>query len=277
MLSRGPGQSRFTLAVLVVISVTVLAMDLLGLGPIGLARDVANGLFSPVRAVGDAVFGNDDSDEVADLRLRIDELEGNEAEAANYLAELRRLQEELGLAIPSEIPTVSASVISQAVGNFDRTIEIDRGASDGVEVNMPVQTAEGLVGVIDQVTINSARVRLITDEEVSVGVVHVPSRDAGIARGQGEGQDLLVDGAFEAGTVVNEGDLFVTYGADGLNFPPDIPVGSAVAVRGAANPLEQQVFLSPLADLGSLSQVFVVLFTPTEAGATGEQPAEGGG
>src|SRR6188472_3074478 len=116
MLSRGPGQSRFTLAVLMVISITVIAVDLLGLGPIDFVRDGVNGALSPVRAVGNAIFGDDDSDEVADLKARIAELEGNEIEADNYLAELRRIQEALGLAPPGDIRAVPATITSRAVG-----------------------------------------------------------------------------------------------------------------------------------------------------------------
>jgi rod shape-determining protein MreC len=270
VLSRGPGQSRFTLAVLVVISVTVLAVDLLGIGPVGIVRDGVNGVLSPVRAVGDAVFGRDDSAEVERLRNRIAELEGAEAAAANAEAELRRLQEQLGLTPPEGVEVVAANVISEAVSNFDRTIEIDKGADAGIQVDMPVQTAAGLVGVVDSVTFTSARIRLITDSTVNVGVRHSASGDVAIAHGQGENQPLLIENAFEAGTPVAEGDVFVTAGLDGSNFPPDVPVGRAVQVRGAANPLEQEVFLDPYADLDRLTQVGVLLFTPAPAASGGE-------
>ncbi|MET0803852.1 MAG: rod shape-determining protein MreC [Acidimicrobiales bacterium] len=267
MLSRGPGQSRFTLAVLVVISITILAVDLLGIGPIGLVRSGVSGVLSPVRAVGDVVFGRDDSAEVERLRNRIAELEGVEARAANAEAELRRLQEQLGLTPPEGVEVVAANVISEAVSNFDRTIEIDKGADAGIEVDMPVQTEAGLVGVVDSVTFTSARIRLITDTTVNVGVRHAESGDVGIAHGQGEGKPLFIESAFGAGTEVADDDVFVTAGPDGSNFPPGVPVGRAVQVRGAANPLEQEVFIDPYADLDRLTQVGVLLFTPSVAGS----------
>lgn len=269
MLSRGPGRSRFTLALLVVISVTVVAVDLLGVGPVGIVRDGVNGVLSPVRAVGDGLFGRDDGAEVERLRNRIAELEGAEAVAANAQAELRRLREQLGLDSPEGVELVAANVISDAVGNFDQTVEIDKGADAGIEVDMPVQTRAGLVGVVESVTFTSARIRLITDTTVNVGVLHSISRDVGIVSGQGAGQPLLIEAAFEAGTTVGEGDVFVTAGRQGSNFPPDIPVGRAVEVRGADNPLEQEVVLEPYADIGRLTQVAVVLFTPSVAGPAG--------
>ena len=161
---------------------------------------------------------------------------------------------------------MAANVISEAVSNFDRTIEIDKGADAGIEVDMPVQTEAGLVGVVDSVTFTSARIRLITDTTVNVGVRHAESGDVGIAHGQGEGKPLFIESAFDAGTEVADDDVFVTAGPDGSNFPPGVPVGRAVQVRGAANPLEQEVFIDPYADLDRLTQVGVLLFTPSVAG-----------
>jgi len=282
MLSRGPGQSRFTLAVLMVISITVIAVDLLGLGPFDILRDGVNGVLSPVRAAGNAVFGNDDSDEVADLERRIAELEGNEIEAANYLAELRRIQAALNLDVPDDIPAVSATITSRSVGNFDESLEIDKGANDGIEVNMPVTLGRELVGVVDSVTFTSARISLITQPDVEVGVRLAAGEEGevGVASGQGEGQPLVIDEGFSAEVDVYEGDGFVTDGPAGSHFPPDLVVGRVVARAASDNPLEQRVFLEPAADLEGLSQVAVLLFTPSQAGPE-ESPtsttAPGGG
>jgi rod shape-determining protein MreC len=261
------------LAALAVISITVIALDLLGVGPVGLVRDGVNGVLSPVRGVGNAVFGNHDSDEVAALRERIAELEGAEIEAANYQAELRRLQASLGQDLPPDIPAVSATIISSHVGNFDDAIEIDEGADAGIEVNMPVVAGPNLVGIVDSVTFNSARILLISNPAVNVGVKHAPSGEVGIAHGQGEGEPLVIDNGFDSTTEVAEDDEFVTDGPNGSNFPPDLPVGRAVQIGAADTPLEQHVFIEPVADLSTLSEVAVLLFTPSQAGGAGDDGA----
>ena len=276
MLSRGPGQSRFTLAVLAVISITIIAVDLLGVGPIDIVRDGVNGALSPVRAVGNAVFGNHDSDEVADLRERIAELEGAEIEAANYRAELARLQASLGLDLPpdlGDIQPVPATIISREVGNFDDALEIDQGANAGIQVNMPVVSGPNLVGIVDSVTFNSARILLITNPSVNVGVVHATptSGEVGIAHGQGEGEPLVIDNGFDSTIDVAENDPFVTDGPSGSNFPPGLPVGRAVRKEAADTPLEQHVFIEPVVDLDTINQVTVLLFTPSRAGEGAEE------
>jgi rod shape-determining protein MreC len=275
MFARGPGQSRFTLAVLVVISITVIALDLLGVGPLGLVRDGVNGALSPVRAVSNAIFGNHDSDEVAALKERVAELEGAEIEAANYQAELRRLQASLGIEVPEGVTPVPATIISSEIGNFENAIEIDQGADQGIEVNMPVVSGGNLVGIVDSVTFNSARILLITDPSVSVGVRH-PSGEVGIAHGQGDGQPLVVEDGFDVAQGVADGDPFVTDGPAGSHYPPGLPVGFAVSIEAADTPLEQQVFIDPVADLGTLSQVAVLLYTPSEAGSSEDDEEQAG-
>jgi rod shape-determining protein MreC len=270
VLSRSPGQSRFTLAVLVVISITVLVIDLLGLGPLGAIRDAAVAVAAPFRAAGDAVFGAlgaDASDEENDrLRERIAELEGAEAEAANARAELEALREQLGLLPPEGIDAVAAQVVGGPRSNFDRTIEIDKGSDAGIQPGMPVRTSGGLVGVVDRVSFNRSSIELITEPDLQIGVRHVPSRDAAVARGQGEGTPLLIESAFDAATEVHEDDVFVTLGLQSSAFPPDIPVGRVIEKRPADNPLEQQVLLEPAADLERLTHVAVLLYTPSASG-----------
>jgi rod shape-determining protein MreC len=258
-----------------VISITVIAVDLLGPGPIDFVRDGVNGALSPVRGIGNAIFGNDDSDEVAELKERVTELESAEIERDNYLAELRRIQEALSLDVPEDIDAVSATITSQAVGNFDDTIEIDEGANQGIEVNMPVTVGSTLVGVVDSVTFRTARISLISNPSVSVGVRHAaPDNEVGVAHGQGEGEPLIISSGFDAAVRVGDGDGFVTDGPAGSNFPPNLVVGRAVRVQAGDNPLEQLVFIEPAANLDGLSQVAVLLFTPTEAGPADES---GGG
>jgi rod shape-determining protein MreC len=275
VLSRGPGQSRFTLAVLAVISVTILAVDLLGLAPFGIVKDGVNAALSPVRAIGNGIFGSDDSDEVARLEERIAELEGNEIQAANYLAELRRIQVALNLTPPEGVDAVAATIISQSVGNFDEAIEIDVGSRNGVEVNMPVTVGDTLVGVVDSVTINSSRILLISSPEVDVGVKHVPSGEVGVAHGQGDGEPLIVESDFAVSQPVADRDAFVTAGPAGSNFPPGLVVGAATRIQAGDNPLEQLVYIEPTADLDGLSQVAVLLFIPGEAGPAAPEEESG--
>jgi rod shape-determining protein MreC len=262
MLPRGSGGSRFTIALLAVISVSVLALDLLGAGPLDSIRNGVLGALGPFRSAGEAVFGEDESTELAELRAENDRLVGMEARAANAEAEVAALRQLFGLPLPASIDRVVARVIGGPRSNFDRTLEIDKGASAGIKVGMPVTTGAGLVGQVDRVTFNRSTIRLIDDPLVRPGVLHVPSRDVGVARGGGEGEAVIVDAEIDAETEIAADDLFVTSGVEGSGYPGGLPVGRAIDVRPSGNPLEQEVLLEPIADLQRLTVVQVLLFEP---------------
>jgi rod shape-determining protein MreC len=264
MLPRGSGGSRFTVALLAVISLTFLALDLLGTGPLESARNGFLGVLGPFRSVGESVFGEDESSELADLRAENDRLVGAEARAANAEAEIAALRELFGLPISGRIPRTTARVIGGPRTNFDRTLEIDKGANAGIKVGMAVTTGAGLVGEVDRVTFNRATIRLIDDPLVRPGVLHVPTRDVGVARGSGEGEPVVVDSEIEVTTEIAADDLFVTSGVQGSAFPGNIPVGRAISRRDSNNPLEQEVLLRPLADLDRLTVVQILLFEPDD-------------
>lgn len=264
---RGPGTSRFALTVLTVVSVSVIALDLVGFGPVSSVRDGALAVLGPVRSAGESVFGGGtDPDEVERLETEIERLRGVEATAENLEAELRSLQERLGVAAPLDVAATQARVVSSGPrGNFDRQIEIDKGANAGIKPDMPVVSAGNLVGIIDRVTFNRSTILLLTDPDFRVGVIHAPSQDVGVLRGSGEGQPLVVFSGFDATTEVFADDAFLTSGVNQSFFPPEIPVGRALNTRRSANPLEQEVLIGPLADLDTLSVVSVLLYEPVDA------------
>jgi len=176
------GRRRTALIILVLLSVTLITFDLRGNGIIDGARRTALDVFAPVRGAGRTVarpFSNawhglwdyDDLKKQNDqLRDQIDLQEGVSIAAE---AQVREYQELLALNnLPSvaNIPTVTAQVVSHPASNFELTIEINKGASRGIRVGMPVVTSAGLVGRIARVTPERAVVRLITDPELDVAV-----------------------------------------------------------------------------------------------------------
>ena len=154
--SRG-GRSRFTLALLILTSLTVLTLDFRGSSAIQSLRSTASTVFSPVRDAAGSVFspvGNawnglfhygNVKKENDRLRAQIDD-RGQAARTPmpgkpyDRLARGRRARQF------TQIPAVTAQVISGPLTNFEHTIEIDRGSASGIKVGMPVVTGAGLVG-----------------------------------------------------------------------------------------------------------------------------------
>lgn len=290
---REPGRSRTTIVVLVLISISVIALDAGGFGPVNSVKSGLGTVFSPVRAVGDAVFGpvgdafngvfnrEDLAAENERLREEVDRLRGQQAQAQEAAAALDEMRQALRLPTYEGITSTHAEVVSGGSSNFDRTIQINKGANAGIRRGMPVITAAGLVGRVVEVSLNSAHVQLVTDPDFRVGVKHVISSDIGVAEGRGPDLPLRVAVGLDATTEIHTGDYFTTSGVEHSLFPPGIPVGRATGAVAAAQPaadgeatttttstttpsrsIEQTIDLVPAADVDHLRFVSVMLWTP---------------
>ncbi len=273
-VARQASRSRFTLALLVLTSITLITLDLRGFPPLDGARDAALDLFGPVGDAADSALapardtwhGILDYDELEArneaLEERVAELEGETALGADAKETLERLYRELDIDYVGDIPTVVATVVTGPAAAFDQTIEVDRGSADGIEEGMPVVTAAGLVGVVDRVAERRSVVRLITDQAMRVGVRLSEHADVGVARGQGRDQPLLVFTGIDVGLDVAEGELVTTSGLAGTLFPGDVPVGRVRAVVTSAGELDQDLLVDPLADLDALDFVNIMVWEP---------------
>jgi rod shape-determining protein MreC len=271
-LSRRTGRSRFTLVLLVLTSVTVLTLDFRGSSVIRELRGAATTVFSPFRSATDTVFGpvgdawngafsyDQVRRENDQLRQQLADAQAAAAAGEQATKELEETRKQQGLPVISEIPNVSADVISVPATNFEHTIEISKGSDAGIREGMPV-VAGGLVGRVVQVTPGRSKVTLITDPDFAVAVRLASSGEAAVARGTGDGRPLRVDN-LPIKVKVAQDEPVLTSGYDRAIFPKDIPVGTVSKVEPDADQLEQALTIEPAADLGHLSVVQVLLWEP---------------
>jgi len=272
--SRG-GRSRFTLALLILTSLTVLTLDFRGSSAIHSLRNTASTVFSPVRdaastvfsPVGDAwngLFHYDDVKKENDrLRAQIDQLQGQKdenAQAKQALDELTKLQ---GITQFTALPSVTAQVVAGPLTNFEHTVEIDKGSASGIKVGMPVVTGAGLAGQVVEVQGSRSVIKLLTDPDIVVGIRLTTSGEAGLCHGQGDGKPLLIDAGIDPKVVVPPNELVTTSGEDRATFPPGIPVGNVSKADLSPAQLTQFLTVTPAADLTRLSFVKVLIWEPT--------------
>jgi rod shape-determining protein MreC len=198
------------------------------------------------------------------LRERVDALETQLAEGRADQARLADLEALFGLreSLGPMVETTAAEVIANGVSNFEWTIEIDKGSSDGIASDMPVIASAGLVGHVVQVGANSSRVQLIIDPDSFVAGRLDVSRQTGLLSGEGN-QDLemsLVESTVEVGP----DERVVTAGykirdvAESL-YPPNVLIGTVSRVLEEDAATEKFVTVRPAVDFSSLSLVLVVL------------------
>ena len=145
------------------------------------------------------------------------------------------------------------------MSNFSHTIEIDKGSNAGIDEGMPVVNGAGLVGRVLLVTPNSSTVQLITDPDFAVGVRLVPDGVTGTARGNGRGENLIVDTPLDSEGVVEEGVELTTSGEDRSNYPASIPVATVRRTERGSGGLTLDLIAEPKVDTDRLFFVQILL------------------
>jgi rod shape-determining protein MreC len=232
--------------------------------------------------VGDTIDATDQNEK---LKQQVDQLTKEVAEARTAQRDASQLKGLVGLAkeegFPQGTEPVAARVIARSPNVWYSAVKIDKGSSDGLEVDQPVIAAAaddsgpatgGLAGKVTSVTGGTATVTLITDASVGVGAQVMPRGAAGVVRPEvGDPRDLLLD--LVHGGRVTENAVVVTSGFSagevGSLFPRGIPVGRVSEVDLDEVDIYQRVHLKPFADLRRLDIVQVLTRRPR-----GQQTAE---
>ncbi len=177
---------------------------------------------------------------------------------------LRRLLDYVdGPRFPEDFEPVPAEVIGRPGGAFTQAIVVAAGSENGIRVNDPVVTADGLVGIVTRVMPREARVQLLTDQEAAASAIDVRTQAQGIVRHALGTRETLVLDRVRKRDVVRPGDEIVTAGwrTGGLSslFPKGIPIGVVTSVGQTDTDLFQQVQVDPYVDFGDLDAVLVLV------------------
>ncbi len=154
-----------------------------------------------------------------------------------------------------------ARVLSRDPANWWRTIQIDLGNRDGIRADLPVLTAEGLVGRVSAVAFGHAQVVLVGDHNCRVAALVQETRDNGIiAPGSPTTLDpAIVELSYLArASLLKPGQKVLTSGLGGI-FPKGIPIGEIVDVRPAGYGLFTEARVKLAVNLDRLEEVWVML------------------
>jgi rod shape-determining protein MreC len=217
--------------------------------------------------------------DIASLRQRNIELEG---EVAELQAQVIQLQQQVGKTqilaalvdfeqANPENRYLAAAVIGRDPSPFLHYVIINRGSNDGILRGMPVVTNQGLIGRIDAVIADAARIQLITDPASSVNVRLQNAETEASLVGSVTGDVTLQ--LIPQDINVQAGDLVLTSGLGG-GYPPDLIIGQVVNVRSRDFDLFQQATVQPVVDFNRLEIVLVIVnFKPVDISPVEPAPA----
>lgn len=151
--------------------------------------------------------------------------------------------------------SIVANVIGRDPSNWNASLIIDKGHSEGVEVGQPVVSPLGVVGRIFEVGNNTSKVILLSDPTFAVAAVVERSRENGLLTGTLQGVlrlQYLTDNAD-----VKVGDNLVTSRLS-TAFPEGILIGQITDVQASVNSHTVECLVDPAVDLSELEEVIVI-------------------
>ena len=268
LLQRGAKQ-KFSLFVLILLSLSIFVLDISELKPIKILRSLLNDGVYRISAISSSPikFSGTVKDffithifvykENRKLKTELEELKNKDFQTLYLQTANKRLQDIIQLEKKSAFTTIAAKVILDKNSPYLNSVIINRGSSSRIKLGMPVLSEGNLVGRVVEVNFLSARILLLNDLNSKIPVMISPKGSQAILSGRGEDKPKLeyLPEKFE----LNDKNLVFTSGKDGIFFE-GIPVGNAVS---EGNKIKVKLFSDP----NQVSFVNVILDKSSDAEA----------
>lgn len=152
-----------------------------------------------------------------------------------------------------------AAIIARDSAELFHSFTLNKGSSNGVEVNDPVISGEYLVGRVERVWSTGCTVKTILDPSVNVSAEESNTNEQGILSTDialsREGKCRLT--GLERTTVVSRGGIVKTSGA-GEFFPQGILIGTVEDVKNNTYDISAYAVILPGIDIAAVHDVFVI-------------------
>ncbi|WP_029268612.1 rod shape-determining protein MreC [Virgibacillus alimentarius] len=229
---------------------------------------VQNVIHAPVTFVTN-IFGNLD-----DLKNTYNEnqiLKEKLAEYKSLIYEVQELKEdndELRKTLKKtesiqDFNPIQATVISRSPERWVERVTINKGSQHGIEPNMAVITAEGMIGKVQTVSKLTSTVQLITGFDEFNRISATISREEGkdifglIEEFDEESNSLSFKIIEESKKDLEEGELVISSGMGGV-FPAGLLIGTVKEVVSDQYGLTRTALIKPAANMYDINHVIVV-------------------
>ena len=231
-------QQRFSLFVLVLLSILFIFLETINAKPLNYIRSFIkdtiyraslvvssplNGIQYLVSEAGDHINLYENYNKIKKENTKLK----NKISESSYLTlennQLRKLIDEQ---VESSSNLVSSRVMLDKQSPYLNSFIINSGSNRKIKNGMAVLDGKNFVGRIVDVNFFSSRVLLVTDLNSKIPVIIEPSENHAILSGHGKNKPTLE--YLPEKHTIKEGDKVYTSGKEGI-FSPGIPVGEVVA------------------------------------------------
>ncbi|PPA71545.1 rod shape-determining protein MreC [Jeotgalibacillus proteolyticus] len=196
------------------------------------------------------------------LKARLEELVQLETEVIDLTRDNEELRGIIGIEENlRDFNVVHATVIARNPDQWQETIIIDKGQVNGIETNMAVQTASGMIGRVKDTGQFTSTIELLSarnpNNRVSALIQSDESNVFGLVEGFDREREELMVRKIPFDQEVQEGSRVITSGLGGI-FPKDLLIGEVTEVAQDEYGLTQIAYVKPASSLYDLEHVMVI-------------------
>ena len=258
-LQKGAAQ-RFSLLVLIVISVILLSLDFYKAKPLNIFRSISKDIIYRGSFIISLPFKSLDRgyktvkthftfyDDYQNLKNELYILKAQQSEIEFLKMQNKELKIVISDVLHTNIKNVIAKVILDKQSPFLKSIILNKGTNSNLKKGMAVLHKKNMVGRIVEVNYLSSRVLLINDLNSKIPVKIQPSGENAIM--SGEGNNLASLDFLPKLSTIEEENIVFTSGSDGV-FDDGIPIGKITEIEG-------KFYVEFFSDLNQINFVTVI-------------------
>ena len=259
---RTPAFKRFIALCLVVIVVYTL--------PVSLSTRLREVTIRLIRPVGSSLIKHNANlynfynnlKQISELRNQNITLEKEVAGLQQQLSQQADIKEE-NTALLKEVGVTGVTITTKKVfaqvvvtGNdpLDRTLTVDAGSVDGVQVGQPAVVQGALVGTVIQTSTHTSVIRAITSDKSNIQAWIISNHQEGFLSGTGTG---LILSQITQGISVPNASGVETSGLGG-SLPQGILIGQTSGTLSQPSDLSESFSITPTQDPDTIQSLFIL-------------------
>lgn len=190
---------------------------------------------------------------------KVAELEARLSRFQELEKENERLRKLLDFSRSLMKPSIAAEILGWDNSVWRHAAILDKGSKHGLQDNMAVVVAEGLVGRIFQVSHLSSRMILLLDPDSRVSALTADSRSDGVV--SGDGSPTLKFKYLDIDSHIALGEEVLTSGR-GSVYPKGIRIGKISAIHKDSDGLHLSAEVMPYANFKKIEEVLCLAGIP---------------
>lgn len=155
----------------------------------------------------------------------------------------------------AEVPFTMAEVIGYSGQFHDRNLVINKGFRDGIELDSPVVSADGIIGKVIAVNMHNSVILPMTNSQFQLAVMDKNTDVQGILQSDLQGNIFM--NLIKLGSQISIGDTIVSSNLSQL-FPKSYPVGKISMIKESQDNLFLSARVLPFAFVENLEHVFIL-------------------